>query len=143
VSGLYSRDILRLAVASADFPPLTSPDARVERRSPLCGSRITLDLRLRDDDSVGAIGFAMHACAIGQAAAALLAQHAHSRTAADLGVAAHALGRWLDDPAAAMPDWPDIAMLAGVRAFPARRGAALLAFDAAAEAAATLAERTA
>jgi NifU-like protein involved in Fe-S cluster formation len=135
VSALYSRDILRLAVASADFPPLSRPDARVEQRAPLCGSRIVMDVRLGTDGRVNATGFELHACAIGQAAAALFARHAPGRAVSELGAAARALGRWLEDAAAPLPDWPDIEALAAVRNFPARRGAALLAFAAAAEAA--------
>jgi NifU-like protein involved in Fe-S cluster formation len=143
VSGLYTRDILRLAVASADFPPLSQHDARVNRRAPLCGSEIVLDLRLDAGGRIAAIGFTVHACAIGQAAAVLLARHAAGRDAAALAAVHGALARWLDDVAAAQPDWPDIAMLAGVRAFPARRGAALLPFAAAAAAMATATARSA
>lgn len=135
MSGLYSPTILRLAIASADFPPLTVHDVRIERRAPLCGSRITLDMRMDEEGRVAAIGFALNACAIGQAAAALLAREATGRNAADLDHEAAALARWLDDAAAPMPDWPGIAALTPVRALPARRGAALLPFEAATAAA--------
>jgi NifU-like protein involved in Fe-S cluster formation len=136
MSALYSPAILRLAVAAADFPPLANADARVERRAPLCGSQISMDVRMRDDHHVASVGFKLHACAIGQASAALLAQEIQGRSASDLAQTAHALARWLDDPAAPIPDWPGIAALAPVRALPARRGAALLPFEAAAQAAA-------
>jgi NifU-like protein involved in Fe-S cluster formation len=136
MSTLYSPAILRLALACADFPLLSEPDARVERRAPLCGSRITLDLRIDARGQTRAVGFAINACAVGQAAAALLAREVSGRSAEELAAISHALARWLDDPAAAMPDWPGIDALAPVRALPARRGAALLPFEAAAAAAA-------
>ncbi len=132
---LYTPAILRLALAAADFPPLAAADARVERRALLCGSRIALDLRMNGKGQVIAVGFSLHACAIGQAAAALLAREISGRDAADLVATAHALTRWLDDPAAPPPDWPGIIALEPVRALPARRGAALLPFEAAAAAA--------
>jgi NifU-like protein involved in Fe-S cluster formation len=135
MSALYSPAILRLALACADFPPLKVADASVERRAPLCGSRITLDMRRGADGRVKAVGFAVHACAIGQAAAALLAREVPGRSGTDLSQVARALARWLEDAAAPMPDWPGIEALNPVRALPARRGAALLPFEAAADAA--------
>ena len=143
MSALYTPDILRLALACADFPPIAAADARVERRAPLCGSRIALDMRMGGDGRIKAIGFAVHACAIGQAAAALLAREVSGRSGAGLSQAAQVLARWLEDAAAPMPDWPGIAALAPVRALPARRGAALLPFEAAADAAVQAARVTA
>lgn len=143
MSALYTPAILRLALACADFPPLINANARVERRAPLCGSRIALDMRMDADGRVKAVGFAVHACAIGQAAAALLAREVSERSGADLARVAQALARWLENAAAPMPDWPGIAALAPVRALPARRGAALLPFEAAAAAAVEAARTTA
>lgn len=71
---LYSTRILGLA---ADIPHrgrLANPDASAKRRSPLCGSTVTVDLALTD----GVIsGFAqdVKACALGQAAAAVVGRN--------------------------------------------------------------------
>ncbi len=128
---LYTRDLLRLAVESARYPLLDAPDARVERRSPLCGSRITLDLAFDGDARVRAVGMAANACAVGQASAALLA-------GAVIGQDAEAVTRTLDDMNAwlagtrdAPPDWPGIEAIAAARATPGRHGAMRLPFEAA------------
>lgn len=131
MSALYSSDILRLAVASAAYPPLAAHDTRIEQRAVPCGSRIILDLSFDDARRVCAIGFALTACAIGQSSAALLAAAISGRETDDLNAAHDALARWLGEADAPAPDWPGIAALAPARAYPARHGAALLPFAAA------------
>ena len=67
---LYSGRILELA---ADIPltePLAHPDATARRRSPLCGSTVTVAVTLRDG-RVSGYSQEVRACALGQAAAAV------------------------------------------------------------------------
>ena len=73
---LYNRDILALAVATADYLPLADAHHRVSKRAPLCGSAIILDLDTDDAGRVTRVGMHVEACALGQASAALLARHA-------------------------------------------------------------------
>jgi NifU-like protein involved in Fe-S cluster formation len=134
MSALYSRAILRLAVASANWPLREDGAARIERRAPLCGSRIILQVTTDAEEQVTSIGFTVHACAVGQAAATLLARGIAGQQLGDVEAAARQLAAWLDDADAALPDWPDITELDGVRAYPARHGAALLPFLAAIDA---------
>ena len=93
-SPLYSRDILRLA---ASIPHLGRLDGgvSVEKRSPVCGSRVTVDVVLDDGGRVAALGQEVHACALGQASAALMGAHAIGRNAAELAAARDALAAWL------------------------------------------------
>jgi NifU-like protein involved in Fe-S cluster formation len=135
-SPLYSIDILRLATDSAAFPRLDSADVTIERRAPVCGSRITVDLQLDRDGRIVAYGHQVNACALGQAASALLARHIMGSTGADLAAARDELALWLADPQARQPAWPEIDWLEPARAYPARHGAIQLAFVAAADAAA-------
>ena len=76
---------------------------------------------------------------LGQASASLMGAHAIGRSAAELAEARDALAAFLggrrDDPG----DWPGLAVLAAARNFPARHPSILLAFEAAAEAAARVA----
>lgn len=137
VSGaLYNRDILRLAASIPHYGRLEGAQASVEKRAPICGSRVVLDLVLDDLGSVAALGQQVNACALGQASAALMGCHAIGRTPAALAVARETLAAFLagkrDDPG----DWPGIEMLAVARDYPARHGAILLPFEAVAEAAA-------
>lgn len=134
-SALYTTKLLRLAVEAASHPRLSQPDASEEARAPLCGSRIALDLTVDDQGRVIAIGFDVNACAVGQASAAILADVARGRSVEELRAAADSLALWLNDSAAPLPDWPRLVELAEARAYPARHGAILLPWRAAATAA--------
>lgn len=133
-SPLYSRDILRLAAAIPHLGRLVDATT-VEKSAPLCGSRVAIDLVLDDAGKVAALGQEVKACALGQASAALLGAHIIGSDAAALAEARDALAGYLagtrDDPGA----WPGLAVFATARAFPARHGAILLPFQAAADAA--------
>lgn len=67
---LYSGRILALAADIPHLGRLESPDATVKRRSPLCGSAVTVDVRVRDGQ-LADLGQDVKACALGQAAAAI------------------------------------------------------------------------
>jgi NifU-like protein involved in Fe-S cluster formation len=127
--------LLRLAVEAASHPRLDQPHASEDARAPLCGSRIILDLTLDAHGCVSAIGFDINACAVGQASAAILASAIQGHSVEDLRLIADALALWLHDRAAPMPDWPRIVELAEARTYPARHGAILLPWRAAATAA--------
>jgi NifU-like protein involved in Fe-S cluster formation len=133
---LYSRDILRLAASIPHHRRLDHPQASVEKSSALCGSRVIVDVALDAEGRIAAIGQEVKACALGQASAALMAGHAPGRTGAELAEARDALAAFLagtrDDPGA----WPGLDVFAEARRFAARHASILLAFEAAAEAAA-------
>lgn len=132
---LYTRDILRLALTAAQYPRLPDAEASVEQRARPCGSRITLDVMLAPDNRVSAIGLSVSACAIGQAAAGLVAGHAPGRSVDELVAMAIAVEGWLAGESRALPDWPGMNHLVPALAHSARHGAILLPFTAAAEAA--------
>lgn len=141
-SPLYNREILRLAASVPPRRRLEAPDATSERRSPTCGSRVRVDVRMGEDGRVADLAMEVSACALGQASAALLCAHAQGRTADELAAAAQALRHWLvgtDSPSGAT-FWPGIEALGVARAYPARHASILLAFEAAAEAAAQAGE---
>lgn len=127
---LYNRDILSLAVATAEYLPLPAARHHMSARAPLCGSRILLDLDADAEGRVTAVGMHVEACALGQAAATLLARHAPGRGIADIRAARDAIAGWFGG-GGALPDWPGFDLLAPARDYPARHGAILLPFDAA------------
>ena len=133
---LYTRDILRLAATIPNLGRLAEAEASVERRAPVCGSLIIVDVALDEAGRVVALGQEVKACAFGQASAALMGGHASGRTPAELAEARDALAAWLagtsDDPGA----WPGLDILTPARRLTARHGAILLPFQAVAEAAA-------
>jgi NifU-like protein involved in Fe-S cluster formation len=133
---LYNRDILRLAASIPHQRRLEHPQASAEKRSAVCGSRVAVDVVLDGEGRVVALGQEVKACALGQASASLMGAHALGRDAAALAAARDTLAAYLhgerDDPG----DWPGLSIFAEARRFPARHPSILLAFDAAAEAAA-------
>jgi NifU-like protein involved in Fe-S cluster formation len=131
---LYNQQILRLA-ASTPTTRLAAPMASVEKRSPVCGSRVTVDVDVGRDGRVMAIGLLVRACALGQASATLMAAEAVGKSPGELGAARDALAAWLAG-VGAMPDWPGIDIFAPARPHSARHASIRLAFEAVAEAAA-------
>ena len=132
---LYNMEILRLAASVADRPRLAAPDATVERRSPTCGSRVTVDLTLDDRGRVTAFGQEVRACALGQASAVLLGQHIIGRGVDELSSAADDLRAFLSGARENAGAWPGLEVFGPARPHRARHASILLAFDAAAEAA--------
>jgi NifU-like protein involved in Fe-S cluster formation len=133
---LYTIDILRLAAGIPHHQRLPAPQASVERRSPTCGSRVVVDVRMDGDGRLADLGLEVRACALGQASAALMAGHAIGRSVEELAAARDALSAWLAG-AHAVPDfWPGFDVLAAARDYPARHASIRLAFEAVAEAAA-------
>lgn len=134
-SALYSRDILRLAASIPHLGRLAGAQS-VEKSSPVCGSRVVVDVVADGAGRVAALGQEVKACALGQASAALMGAHVIGRAPAEIAAAHDALADYLagrrDDPG----DWPGLDVFATARAVTARHPSILLAFAAAAEASA-------
>jgi NifU-like protein involved in Fe-S cluster formation len=136
-SALYSRDILRLAASIPHQARLDAPQGTAEKSSPVCGSRVTVDVVLDGEGRVAALGQQVTACALGQASAALFGANALGTTAAELAAARDALAAYLKGERDNPGTWPGLAVLGVARPFAARHPSILLPFEAAAEAART------
>lgn len=132
---LYNNEILRLAASVPFDGRLAEPMASSEKRSPVCGSRITVDIDLDPDGRVSAIGMMVRACALGQASAALMEAHATGRSVEELEAARDGLTAWLAGEQKLPPDWPGLDLFAPALAHRGRHAAIRLSFEAAAEAA--------
>lgn len=132
---LYNPEILRLAASIPFDGRLEAPAATVERRSPACGSRVTVDVNVNANGTIAEIGLSIYACALGQASCALMAKHAVGRSGADLAAARDALTAWLAGERETAPDWPDLGILAPALPHTGRHAAIRLPFEAAAAAA--------
>lgn len=132
---LYSARILALAADIPNHGRLDAPQASVRKRSPLCGSTVTVDLDLADG-RVSRFAQDVKACALGQAAAAVVGRAAPGRTPAELRAAATALESMLKSggPVPAAP-FDGFAALEPARDYRNRHASILLAIQAAAEAA--------
>lgn len=127
---LYNARIMELA---GDIPlqgKLEDADATVERRSPLCGSRITVYLKM-NGDIVSDYKHVVRACTLGQASASMVARNIVGADAATLRQAATAVRAMMQDGAEAPDDlWPELAFLAPAHSYKSRHGSVLLAFEA-------------
>lgn len=131
VTKLYTPQVLALATALADYPLNSAHPMQANARSAVCGSAIDMSLDLDGEGRISELGMKVHACAIGQAAAALFAQSASGSSRQDVAGAARQIDDWLRNADAALPDWPGIEVLATARDYPGRHGAILLPWKAA------------
>ena len=136
---LYNAEILRLAATIPHHERLPEPMATAEKRSPICGSRVTIDVAVDDAGRVSEVGLLVRACALGQASSSLLASNILGRTPAELAATRDALTAWLAREGDA-PDWPGMDIFTPALDYTARHPSIRLAFEAAAEAADTAAK---
>ncbi|MGB8811986.1 MAG: iron-sulfur cluster assembly scaffold protein [Paracoccaceae bacterium] len=131
---LYSGRILELAADIPHLGRLAAPQGSVKRRSPLCGSTVTVDVVLHDGRVVE---FAqdVKACALGQAAASVLGRVALGRTRAEVDAARDALRAMLKEAGPVPPaPFDGFEVLIPAREYKNRHASILLAIEALAEA---------
>jgi NifU-like protein involved in Fe-S cluster formation len=128
---LYNDRILALAGGLAKDDRLDAPDATAQLDSPLCGSRIRVDVRLAPDGTLAAYGQQVRACALGQSAAAIVKAHAVGKTRdalAEVGAAVKAMLKRDGDPPEG--EWADLAVLRPAKDHKSRHASILLPFKA-------------
>jgi NifU-like protein involved in Fe-S cluster formation len=133
---LYSGRILELASDIPHLGRLPAPQATVRKRSPLCGSVVTVDLAMKDG-AVAAFAQDVKACALGQAAAAIVGRAALGRTLTELQAGRDGLRAMLAGGPVPPAPFDGFAALEPARDFRNRHASILLAIEAAAEAAET------
>jgi NifU-like protein involved in Fe-S cluster formation len=126
----YTTEILRLAASLQEKRQLEREDGRAELRSPTCGSRISIAVQLDGDRRIQMLSQQVHACAFGQASAALVQQHAIGRAHDEVADALVSISRWLAQEQDEAGDWPGIGALEPARPRKGRHGAILLPFRA-------------
>jgi NifU-like protein involved in Fe-S cluster formation len=132
---LYNTRILRLAANIPHQARLAAPQSSVQKNSPICGSRVTVDLAI-EDGKVSAFGQEVRACALGQAAASILGAHVIGRTAAELAQTRDDLRAFLQS--GGQPpggNFAELDIFGPAIPHRARHASILLPFEAAAEAA--------
>jgi NifU-like protein involved in Fe-S cluster formation len=134
IDDLYSAKILNLVANMPRAGRLPAPDASSEKVAKLCGSKITVDVVVEDGKVVD---FAqdVSACALGQAAAAILGQNVIGADLSDIELARDSLAAMLKangSPPAGR--FAELAVLEPVKDYPARHASTLLAFEATVEA---------
>ncbi|MBM9595625.1 iron-sulfur cluster assembly scaffold protein [Roseitranquillus sediminis] len=132
---LYSGQILQLAADIPYLGRLESPQASVRKRSPLCGSTVSVDLRLDEQGRIAEFAQDVKACALGQAAASVLGSVAIGRTRAEVEAAREQLRTMLksDGPDPVAP-FEQLGVLRPARDYKNRHASIMLSLDATAEA---------
>jgi len=131
---LYSQRILALAADIPHLGRLDHPSATARRRSPLCGSTVTVDIAVADG-RVTDFAQDVKACALGQASAAVVGGAILGRTRAEVERARDELRAMLkeDGPVPAAP-FGGFEVLLPARDYKNRHASIMLAIEAAAEA---------
>ncbi|MGE0749811.1 MAG: iron-sulfur cluster assembly scaffold protein [Variibacter sp.] len=130
LNDVYNARILDFAGNIPRIGRLERPDASATAHSKLCGSTVTVDLRM-DGDVVTDFAHEVKACALGQASSSIMARHVIGAKADELRGLRERVRAMLKSNGAP-PDgkWADIAVLEPVRDYKARHASTLLTFDA-------------
>lgn len=131
---LYSSKILALAAEISRTDRLDSPMASVKKRSPLCGSSVTVDLNVENGVVTG-YGQDVKACALGQAAASVVGEAIIGTDVEQIITARDELAAMLkqNGPVPSAP-FEGLAVMEPARDFKNRHASILLALDASVEA---------
>jgi len=127
---VYNRRILELAANIPRIGRLSDPDATATAHSKLCGSTVTVDLKM-DGDVVSDFAHEVKACALGQTSSSIMARHVVGSRADELRAVRETMRRMLKENGPP-PDgkWADLAVLEPVRDYKARHASTMLTFDA-------------
>jgi NifU-like protein involved in Fe-S cluster formation len=130
LSEIYNQRILELSANIPRTGRLTDADATATAHSKLCGSTVSVDIKV-SGDRVSAFGQTVKACLLGQAAASIMARNIVGSDANELREVGAAMRRMLkaDGPPPG-GRWADLAVLEPVRDYKARHASTLLVFDA-------------
>lgn len=127
---IYSQKILELVANSTRNQRLTAPDATATAHSKLCGSTVTLDIKM-DGGRITDYGQTVRACLLGQSSAAVVAAHVVGSTADEMrAVGAQMRAMLKDHGSPPEGKWADLAALEPVREVKGRHASTLLVFDA-------------
>ncbi|WP_170381185.1 iron-sulfur cluster assembly scaffold protein [Ruegeria atlantica] len=131
---LYSGRILALAADIPHLDRLENPDATAKKRSPLCGSTVTVDVKMQDG-KVSEFGQDVKACALGQASASVVGSAIIGATRAQIETARDQLSVMLKKGGPA-PDAPfdGLEVLIPARDYKNRHASIMLVLEASAEA---------
>lgn len=131
---LYSERILALAADIPHLERLPDPRTTVRRRSPLCGSTVTVDVVMQDG-RVSRFGQEVKACALGQASASVVGAVMIGRSRAEVERARDELLAMLKQggPVPSAP-FQGLEVLLPARDYKNRHASILLALEASAEA---------
>ena len=131
LNDVYNRRIIELAGTIPRIGRLAEPDATATAVSKLCGSTVTVDLKM-SGEKVSDFAHEVKACALGQASSSIMARNVIGSTATELRALRDDMRKMLKENGEppATGKWSDIAVLEPVRDYKARHASTLLTFEA-------------
>lgn len=130
IDDVYNAKILGFAGNIGRIGRLENPDASAMAHSKLCGSTVTIDLKMKDG-VVTDFGHIVKACALGQASSSIMASHVVGATAAELRAVRERMLKMLKENGAPPEGrFADLKYLEPVRDYRARHASTMLTFDA-------------
>jgi NifU-like protein involved in Fe-S cluster formation len=130
LNDVYNAKILDLAGNIPRLGRLKAPDATATAHSKLCGSTVTVDVKMADGQ-VSDFAHDVKACALGQASSSIMARHVIGASPAELRDLRETVRKMLkENGAPPTGKWADVALLEPVRDYKARHASTLLTFDA-------------
>jgi NifU-like protein involved in Fe-S cluster formation len=127
---IYNRQILTFAGTIPRLGRLADAEASATAHSRLCGSTVTVDLKM-DGDVVSDFAHEVDACALGQASSSIMAANVVGATADELRTVREAMRRMLKENGPPPEGrFADLKFLEPVRDYRARHASTMLTFDA-------------
>ena len=131
---LYHVAIIEAARRASGAGHLDAPDTSVTLDNPLCGDRVSVDIRM-GDGRISAYAQRVKGCLLCEAAASIIGEHAVGQRPEQLAEVTRAVEALLENPAGENPlPWPKLAVFTPVGSYRSRHRCVLLAFEALAEA---------
>lgn len=130
---LYHDALVELARAATGAGTLESPAASATRDNPLCGDRVTFEVRLVDG-RIAALAHRVRGCVLCQAAASFLGRVGPGATAGELRAAREALAALLEGVPLPPGAASGLGVFEPVGSVKSRHACVLLPFDALADA---------
>jgi NifU-like protein involved in Fe-S cluster formation len=130
LNDVYNEKILDLAGNIPRLGRLAVPDASATALSKLCGSTVTVDVKM-DGPLVSDFAHDVKACALGQASSSIMAHHVVGSSPSELRELRETVRKMLkENGPPPSGKWADIAVLEPVRDYKARHASTMLTFDA-------------
>jgi NifU-like protein involved in Fe-S cluster formation len=130
IDDIYNRQILEFAGTIPRLGRLAAPDTSATAHSRLCGSTVTVDLKM-EGDVVTDFSHDVRACALGQASSSIMARHVVGANAAELRAVRETMLKMLKENGPPPEGrFAELQFLEPVRDYKARHASTMLTFDA-------------
>lgn len=130
LNDIYNAKILDLAGNIPRLGRLDTPDASATAHSKLCGSTVTVDVKM-NGPVVTDFAHDVKACALGQASSSIMARYVLGSSPGELRELRETVRKMLkENGPPPSGKWADVAVLEPVRDYKARHASTMLTFDA-------------